>query len=129
MIYLDVEDLLLIAEQILPSKPVVRELGLLGASAARPRTEAFGFEPYRTVPEKAAALLVSLAMNHCLLDGNKRLALTAAWTFCMLNTDVEPAMSNDAAYDLVIAVCEHRADVAEVAQALRKAGVPELPSE
>lgn len=123
MIYLDVEDLVRIAQQILPHPPVVREWGLLSASAARPQTLAFGFEPYPTLAEKAAALLVSLTMNHCLIDGNKRLALAAALTFCVINTDDMPTMSNDDAYDLVIAVCEHRADVAEVAEALRKAGV------
>jgi len=123
VIYLDVEDLVRIAQQILPHPPVVREWGLLSASAARPQTLAFGFEPYPTLAEKAAALLVSLAMNHCLIDGNKRLALAAALTFCVVNTGRVPTMSNDDAYDLVIAVCEHRADVAEVAEALRKAGV------
>jgi len=32
-------------------------------------------------------------------------------------------MTNDQAYDLVIAVCEHRMDVKEVAEALRAAGI------
>ena len=125
MIYFDVEDLLLITEQVLPSRPLVREWGLLSASAHRPQTLAFGYEPYPTVPEKAAALLVSLAMNHCLVDGNKRLALAAAFAFCVVNTGVQPMMTNDDAYDLVIAVCEHRIDVPGVADALRKAGVPD----
>ena len=98
-------------------------VSLLSASAARPQTLAFGFEPYPTLAEKAAALLVSLTMNHCLIDGNKRLALAAALTFCAVNTGRVPTMSNDDAYDLVIAVCERQADVPEVAEALRKAGV------
>lgn len=125
MIYFDVEDLLLIAQEVIGGKPVVRELGLLGASAARPQTIAFGFEPYPTVAEKAAALLVSIALNHALLDGNKRLALAAALVFCSVNTGREPVMTNDEAYDLVIAVVEHQIDVPEVAEAFRRAGVTE----
>lgn len=125
MIYFDVEDLLLIAQEVIGGKPVVRELGLLGASAARPQTIAFGFEPYPTVAEKAAALLVSIALNHALLDGNKRLALAAALVFCSVNTGREPVMTNDEAYDLVIAVVEHQIDVPEVAEVFRRAGVTE----
>ncbi|GAA2650965.1 type II toxin-antitoxin system death-on-curing family toxin [Paractinoplanes durhamensis] len=122
MIYLDEADLYAIAEQVLGAPPTVRDWGLLSASAARPRTLAFGFEPYPTVAEKAASLLVSLALNHALLDGNKRLALTAGLTFCAINLGHVPQMTNDAAYDMVIAVCEHRIDVPEVADLLRKAG-------
>jgi death-on-curing protein len=72
--------------------------------------------------------MVSLALNHALVDGNKRLALSASLLFCHINAGRLPTFSNDEAYDLVIAVCEHRADVPEVAEALRKAGVPDQPS-
>ena len=34
---------------------------------------------------KAAALLQSLARNHALIDGNKRTAWAAAWTFLIIN--------------------------------------------
>jgi death on curing protein len=129
VIYLDEADLYAIAEQVLETRPVVRDWGLLSASAARPRTLAFGFEPYPTVAEKAAALLVSIALNHALLDGNKRLSLAAGLTFCAINLDKIPQMTNDAAYDMVIAVCEHRIDVAEVADLLRKAGAVEPEQE
>ncbi len=126
MKYFDVEALLRIAALALdPQEVKVREWGLLSASAARPQTAAFGFEPYPTVPDKAGALLVSLALNHALVDGNKRLALSAALAFCKINTGVLPQWSNDDAYDLVIAVCEHRAGVPEVAAALRAGGVPD----
>lgn len=126
MIYFDIEDLLRIAAHaIAPQEVKVREMGLLSASAARPQTVAFGYEPYPTVPEKAAALMVSLALNHCLVDGNKRLAFSAAVAFCVVNTGVLPEMPDDDAYDMVIAVCTHELDVPEVAQLLRRAGVPD----
>jgi death on curing protein len=126
MIYFDIEDLLRIAAHaIAPQQVKVREMGLLSASSARPQTVAFGFEPYPTVPEKAAALMVSLVMNHCLVDGNKRLAFSAALAFCLINTGVLMEMPDDLAYEMVIAVCEHQIDVPEVAALLREAGVPD----
>jgi death-on-curing protein len=125
MIYASVEDLLAIAQRVLPMEPVVREWGLLSASSVRPQTLVFGFEPYPTVPEKAAALLESLALNHCLVDGNKRLALAASFAFCEVNTGVRPHMTNDDAYDLVVGVVEHKLDVPTVALLLRQAGVPD----
>jgi death-on-curing protein len=123
MIYLDVEDLIRIAERATGGPVEVRDLGLLGSAAFRPQQVAFGFEPYPTPAEKTAALLCSLAMHHALIDGNKRLALAASFIFCAINCGRLPAMSNDQAYDLVIAVCEHRADVKEVAGALVTAGI------
>lgn len=122
--YLEVEDLLYLAERMLGAKPQVRDLGLLGASAHRPQTNVFGYEAYPTVSEKAAALLVSLALNHALVDGNKRLALVAALTFCHINSGRRPALTNDEQYDLVVNVVAHALDVAEVASIFHDAGIP-----
>lgn len=41
----------------------------------------FGLDAYPTLLTKAAALMKSLARNHALLDGNKRTAWAAAWTW------------------------------------------------
>jgi death-on-curing protein len=124
VIYLDVEDLLEIAAMVLEQPPEVRDVGLLAMSAARPATEAFGYEPYPTLAEKAAALLVSLTMNHALIDGNKRLALAASFTLCGINCGHRPVMSNDDAYDMVMSVATGEIDVKEVAELLRGAGIP-----
>ncbi|GAA3946119.1 type II toxin-antitoxin system death-on-curing family toxin [Actinoplanes auranticolor] len=124
MIYLDVEDLVDIAAAVLaPQDVVIRDLGLLSMSAHRPQTRAFGHEPYPTVADKAAALLVALCMNHPLQDGNKRIALAAAWVFCGLHTGGQPEMTNDDAFNLVMGVAEGRLDVPEVSAALWKAGI------
>jgi prophage maintenance system killer protein len=61
----------------------------------------------------------------CLVDGNKRLAFSAGFAFCVVNTGRLPEMPDDDAYDVVIAIREHRIDVPEVAQLLRRAGVPD----
>ena len=82
--YLSVEDLLEIAAGVLGQVPV-RDVGLLASAAARPATVVFGDEAYPTFGEKAAVLMHSLARNHALLDGNKRLAWAATRAFCLLN--------------------------------------------
>jgi death-on-curing protein len=45
----------------------------------------FGQDAYPELHVKAAALLHSLARNHALVDGNKRLAWTACRTFLAIN--------------------------------------------
>ncbi len=95
----------------------VRDLGLLDSALSRARSSAFGEDSYPTLELKAAALLHSLARNHPLVDGNKRLAWLASVVFVDLN-GARPAISHDAAFDLVMGVSEGRVDVAEIAQRL-----------
>ena len=45
----------------------------------------FGEDAYPDLHLKAAALLHSLARNHALVDGNKRLAWTSCLTFLAIN--------------------------------------------
>jgi death-on-curing family protein len=60
------------------------------------------------VDAKAAALLHSLARNHALIDGNKRLGLAAVIAFYGLNGR-GLTLTNDQAYDLVMKVAAGRA--------------------
>ncbi|MEU6248427.1 type II toxin-antitoxin system death-on-curing family toxin [Glycomyces sp. NPDC047010] len=84
--YLDLDDLIRIAVAVTGHEPPpVRDWGLLESSLARPQAAVFGVEAYPTLHEKAAALLHSLARNHALLDGNKRLAYIAAKLMLGLN--------------------------------------------
>lgn len=121
-IYLSAEDLMHIARRALGDEPKVRDVGLLSAAVARPRMAVFGYDPYPTLAEKAAALMHSIARNHCLIDGNKRLALAAALVFCEINGS-PVAMTNDEAYDLTMRVAEGQIEVPAIAEALRDAGV------
>ena len=59
----------------------MRDYGLLEAALARPEATAFGKDAYQDLDAKAAALLHSVARNHALIDGNKRLALAAVIAF------------------------------------------------
>lgn len=96
----------------------MRDVGLLDAAAARSRSSAFGEDAYPTLPLKAAALLHSLARNHALVDGNKRIAWLAAVVFLDLN-GAAPDLTNDAAFALVMDVAAGVADVQEIADRLR----------
>ncbi len=118
MIYLTPPDLLHIADRVLPATQVA-DPGLLDAALARPRSSALGTDAYPTVHTKAAALLHSLANNHALVDGNKRLALAATIAFLGLNGH-RLALTNDEAYNLVMSIASgHTHDVATIAQCLR----------
>ncbi len=120
MIYLDLDSLLHVAARTLGGEPVIRDYGLLESALARPRASAFGEDAYPDVFAKAAALLHSLARNHALVDGNKRLALAATIAFLGINGH-RLTLSNDEAYDLVIAVATGALDdVAEIAKVLRE---------
>jgi death-on-curing protein len=111
--YLTVEDLFEIGFGIL-GEVVVRDHGLLASAAARPQSSAFGEDAYPTFAGKAAALLHSLARNHALVDGNKRLAWAATRAFCLLN-DHDLKFSVDDAEQLVLSVARGELDVPEIA--------------
>jgi len=124
VIYLTLPELLHIAGRVLGPDYAVRDYGLLDAALARPQATAFGKDAYPDLDAKAAALLHSIARNHALIDGNKRLALAALIAFYGLN-GCRLTLTNDAAYDLVISVASGQLDtVEEIAAALRPATSP-----
>jgi death-on-curing protein len=112
VIYLTLAELLHVAERTLGHDYAVRDYGLLEAAAARPRATVFGKDAYPDLDAKAAALLHSIARNHALIDGNKRLALASIIAFYGLNGH-RLTQTNDAAYELVISVAAGELDSAE----------------
>lgn len=123
MIYLDLDDLLHVAGAVLPSVEV-RDVGLLESALARPQASAFGADAYSDLHAKAAALLQSVVSNHGLVDENKRLALAATIAFLGIN-GWRLIVTNDEAYDLVIAVASGDIDDLEViADSLRTGSQP-----
>jgi death on curing protein len=58
----------------------IRDRGLLEAALFRPQT---GY--YADLLEEAAALWESLSQNHPFIDGNKRTAFAATYTFLVIN--------------------------------------------
>lgn len=95
----------------------VRDLGLIDAAVARPRSSAFGEDAYPTLQLKAAALLQSLVSNHALVDGNKRIGWLSAVVFLDLNGHTV-TLSDEDAFDLVMAVADGGVDLHAIAEAL-----------
>jgi death on curing protein len=101
--YLDLDDLLEIAREAVGAGVVVGDYGLLESALARPRASVFGQDAYPDLHLKAAALLHSLARNHALVDGNKRLTWTACRTFLAINGQGISAPEDDR-FEFVIGV-------------------------
>ena len=119
MIYLTLPELIHVAQRTLGGDVPVRDHGLLQSALARPQATAFGNDAYPSLEEKSAALLHSLARNHALVDGNKRLALAATIAFLGINGR-KLTLSNDQAYELVVSIASGViGDVATIAEHLR----------
>jgi death on curing protein len=124
VIYLTLPELLHVADRTLGAGYAVRDYGLLEAALARPRATAFGKDAYPDLDVKVAALLHSIARNHALIDGNKRLALAAVIAFYGLNGR-RLTLTNDEAYGLVISVAAGQLDdVDAIAAILQHAAQP-----
>lgn len=117
--YLAAEDLVELARRLLGDPPPIRDVGLLGAAAARPQASAFGEDAYPDIWTKAAALLHSVVNNHPLVDGNKRLGWLATAVFLEINDASVSSAANDAVYDLVMTVASTDLPVDDIATALR----------
>lgn len=108
--YLQLEDLLAVADR---GGFTVGDYGLLESALARPQATVFGQDAYPTIHEKAAALFQSLAANHAMLDGNKRMSLAALELFYGLN-GYRVMATDDDLFDLVIAVATSSLDTVAV---------------
>ena len=124
MIFLDLDELLHGAERTLGAPPQIRDIGLLQSTLARPQASVLGEDAYPSIHAKSTAQLRSLARNHGLVDGNKRLALVAALAFYGLN-GLRLALTNDEAYDVVMAVASGELDdVIAITTLLERAARP-----
>lgn len=120
--YLDLDDLLDLADALLGPNPPVRDVGLLGSATARTQTSVGGTDAYPDLWTKAAALIDSVVNNHALVDGNKRLGWLATAVFLHINGIDVSVAANDDVYRLVIDVAEGHHTVADVAERLRRIG-------
>jgi death-on-curing protein len=119
VIYLTLPELMHVAERTLGDVPRVRDQGLLQSALARPQATAFGAPAYASLEEKCAALLHSLARNHALVDGNKRLSLAATIAFLGLNGR-RLTLSNDQAYEFIMSIASGELnDVGAIAERIR----------
>lgn len=113
--HLDLEDVLGLVRLLRAG--LVRDVGLLDSAVQRPRSSAFGEDAYPTLALKAAALLHSLAGNHTLVDGNKRIAWLATAVFLDLN-GCRSDLDDQTAFELVMDVAASDLEVGIIAQRL-----------
>lgn len=117
-VYLTLEECLELHEdmvRLFGGSPGLRDPGLLESALARPRS---GY--YETVFEQAAALMQSLAINHCFVDGNKRMAMGCAFAFLVANgIRISPGGAEGEKF-LIDKVILGKADVGEIAAWLAK---------
>lgn len=86
----------------------VRDEHLLKSLAERPRASFGGSEQFKTVFEKAAALLEAIATYHVFLDCNKRTAISAATVFLNSNGHgIELPVEESERFILAIAQKQH----------------------
>jgi death-on-curing protein len=114
--YLSLEDLLDLTAAL--GAGPVRDIGLLDSACHRPRAALLGQEAYPTLTAKAAALMHSIAGNHALIDGNKRLALLATVVFLRIN-GYRLDLTDDEAFDLTMAVAAGQLDADGIGKYLR----------
>ncbi|MEV8522598.1 MULTISPECIES: type II toxin-antitoxin system death-on-curing family toxin [unclassified Streptomyces] len=117
MHYLTLPELLGLAQRLEADE--VRDYGLLDSALARPQSSVFGQDAYPDVWQKAASLMESLARNHGLVDGNKRIAWYATWVFLHLNGHrLDADFDVDEAERFVLDVCQGMLDVPKTAEQL-----------
>jgi death-on-curing protein len=105
--YLSLEDLLVLVHAL--GTGPVRDIGLLDSACHRPQSAFFGQDAYPALAAKASALMHSLACNHALVDGNKRLALLATVVFLRIN-GYGLELTDDEAFDLTFSVAAGQLD-------------------
>ena len=91
--YLTLADVIAIHADLIArygGSPGLRDAGLLEAALFRPQT---GY--YSDLIEEAAALWESLGQNHAFIDGNKRIAFAATYTFLAINGVTVRATSDE----------------------------------
>ncbi len=116
--FLTLDDLLEIGMALIPDFRV-RDIGLLESASMRPQTSVYGQDAYPSFSEKVAALIHSIARNHALIDGNKRLAWSAGRIFCLMNGK-DLVIPIDDAEEMILGVAQGSLDVPELATAIEK---------
>ena len=90
-------------------KAGVRDMGLLESALLRCQS---GY--YSSLSEQAASLLQSLSMNHCFVDGNKRVALLATVVFFKINNYDLKCSNKDIVSLIIDKVIIAKIDVQEI---------------
>jgi death on curing protein len=110
-------------EAILHGERQIRDIALLESAWGRPQHTVFGQPAFPTLPEKAAALLHSIARNHPFADGNKRTATVAA-LFMLAVNGLHVTWEAEEALPAILAVAQGQYEVEHFAT-----WIPTVPCE
>ena len=105
----------------------IRDRGLLESAVAQPKSTYGGEYLHADIAEMAAAYVYHLAMNHALVDGNKRIAAYAAGVFLDLN-GYSLACDESQYEELILAVARGECAKAGVADFFRAQVRPQADS-
>ena len=112
--FLTIEEILKLHERTIEvhgGKAGIRDLGLLESAVLRCQS---GY--YSSLSEQAASLLQSLCMNHCFIDGNKRVALLAMVVFLKMNGYDLKCRSKTMVNFIIEKVIKSKIDVLEISK-------------
>jgi len=116
--YLSTAEALAIAEEVtgIDARTLLRmsRIGLLESALNAPQAGFGDVEFYPEFVDKAAVLVVRIARNHPLPDGNKRLAWAALTMFCVLNGR-RLAVATDDAVAFMLAIASGEKNEGDVA--------------
>ena len=116
--YLYLDEVIEIGEALIPNFRI-RDIGLLESAVIRPEMTVYGREAYKKLTEKIAALMHSLASNHALVDGNKRITWSCGRIFAILNgRDFE--VDVDEAEKVIVALASGDLDAKSLAPIIEK---------
>lgn len=118
MRYLTAEDILVIHALIIDKtggSHGIRDVGLLASLTERPKAKFGGKEQYKSIFNKSAVYLDSLAHYHIFVDGNKRAAIAASARFLFLN-GYELVATNKEVERFVLKATIEKLDIATVAK-------------
>jgi death on curing protein len=122
--YLDLADYLVLAGAALDVAPEalfeVVDLGLAESALHAPAATFAGVEFYPDLVTKAAVLVIRLAKNHPLPDGNKRAAYLAMLEFLARNGQRFEAADVDATIDMMVKIAGSEVEQAEVEDWIRR---------
>ena len=95
----------------------IRDDGLLESALARPQQK-WHYEPETDLATLAAAYAFGIAKNHPFIDGNKRAALVAAYTFLAIN-DLELEAPEPEAVSVILGIADGSLSEDELASWIR----------
>ena len=114
---LDLEQLLQIHALVIESTgggSGLRDLGRLEAALASQTQNVFGEELYKTVVDKAAALIRGIIADHAFVDGNKRTGILSGLTLLKMN-GLNFVFSQSEIENFAVSIATKKLDVPQIA--------------